>query len=508
MSELRSEETFREERQDEAPATRLGIRALAQDAAIYGGTRVLLKSLAFLLVPLYAHFLAPAQFGVLELVLATVAIVDVFISANVDGVFARFYYDQDRPAWRRQIITLYLLIETVYPAIVIGFLIAFSNPVSERIFSTEQYASFLVIALVDLFLTNIVDLPMILCRVRRKPYTFATYSLIRGLIQIVFSVLLVAVWHYGVKGILVASLISVCVGFVVTLREYVRDLTRHVDLRVGLEMVHFAWPGIIGGLAFYGLNLGDRFILKAYHGLDANGLYGTAFRYSQVVLVGVLAFRLGWTQWHYSWLNTDRHPRMVARGALYFFFGAGFLAVLVSAWIAPLFHVLMPERYWPALPAVAPLAIAGVATGAYSLFTVGLAVSKRMRLIPLLALCGSAVALGFYFLLIPPYSFKGAAWATAIGMWAMALFVYVVSNRIYPVPWHWVRNSLAIGLMVALCLASLAVDRWIPDAPSLPLRLAILLAYPVGLAVLGFFPPGDLGAARHAAGRVLRLRRA
>src|SRR6185503_1899737 len=98
---------------------RLVIAGLASDAFVYGGTRALLKSLSFLLVPLYAHFVAPAEFGRLELVLATVAIVDVLITAGMDGVFARFYFDRDEPLWRRQVITLYLVIESVYPAFVV-----------------------------------------------------------------------------------------------------------------------------------------------------------------------------------------------------------------------------------------------------------------------------------------------------------------------------------------------------------------------------------------------------
>jgi O-antigen/teichoic acid export membrane protein len=496
MSELRTEETLREAPQDEGIPSRLGISALAQDAAIYGGTRVLLKSLAFLLVPLYAHFLALDEFGVLELVLATVAFVDVLVAANMDGVFARFFFERDDPAWRRQVITLYLWIESLYPAAVVFPLIFLSSRISDRIFGVEAYASILVIALVDVYLTNVVDLPMILCRLRRKPMTFAAYSLARGLTQVVFSVLLVAVWHLEVKGILIASLVSVCVAFVLTLREYARDLTRHVSWKTGREMIAFAWPGIAGGLAFYSLNLLDRFFVKHYHGLDDNGLYGAAFRYSQVVLVGVLAFRMGWTQWHYSWLHSGRHPQMVARGANYYFFGAGFLAVLVSAWILPLFHLVMPARYWPATEAVAPLALAAVATGAYTLFAVGLNVTKRMRLLPPLAAAGAALAVGLYFLLIPPFSFVGAGWATAGALWSLAFLVLAVSNRIYPVPWEWKRIGSAAALGLGLCLASLAVDAWLGVAISVPARIGITLAYPLALLASGFFPPEDLATAR------------
>ena len=484
---------------------RLGLAGLASDAAFYGGVRALLKSLAFLLVPLYAHYLAPAEFGRLELVLATVALVDVLITAGMDGVFARFYFDRDEPDWRRRIITLYLLIETVYPALVVFPLVLFSASLSDRIFGVETYAAFFVIALIDVYLTNVVDLPMNLTRLRRRRRRFAFYSLTRGLTQILMTVLLVAVWHLGVKGILIASLTAVCVAFVLTLREYVLDLTRRIDWRTALEMIQFAWPGIVGGLAFYAMGLMDRFIVKHFHGLADAGLYGVAFRYSQVVVVAVLAFRMGWTPWHYPWLRSGRHPEMVSRGASYYFVATGFLAVFVSAWILPVFHVLMPERYWDATRAVAPLSLAAVCMGAYTVFAVGLNVTKRMRLLPPLAICGAGLAVGLYFALIPPFSFVGAAWATVAAMAGLSLLVLAVSNRIYPVPWEWPRIGLVAGLTAGLCLASLAVDAWLPIGPSLAVRLAITVGFPAILLLFRFFPSADLESFRSRISKIRRL---
>ncbi len=500
MSEVRAEEGLQAEaREDEEVPRRLGITALAHDAAIYGGTRVLLKSLAFLLVPLYARYLTPAEFGVLELILAFSAFVDVFI--NLSGVLARFYFDRDDSGWRKQAITLFFLIESIYPAVLIGGLILFAGRLADPVTGNAAYGSLIVIALVDLYLTNIVDIPMSLARLRRKPWRFAFYALTRGLSYVTLAVLLIAVWELGVKGILIASLTSACIVFVVSAREYVRDLVRHVDWKVGREMISFGWPTIVSAFAFYALNLLDRFFVKHYHGAAETGLYGVAFRYSQIVLVGVFAFRMGWPQWHYSWLNTDRHPQMVARGASWFFGTIGFLVVFVSAWILPLFHLLMPVRYWEATEAVPPLSIAAMATGGYAVTAVGLNVTKRMRLIPVTALIASAFAVGLYFLLIPPFGFVGAAWATAAGLWAMALLVGIVSQRIYPVPWEWRRLALAIGATLALALASLAVDAWMPFSASLPVRVAITLAYPAALLLGRFLTPSERESIRR------RLRR-
>jgi O-antigen/teichoic acid export membrane protein len=504
VSEIRAEERFRVDERDDEPADggiprRLGLAALAQDAAIYGGARVLLKSLAFLLVPLYARYLTPAEFGVLELVLAFAAFIDVFISLS--GVLARFYFDKDDSRWRKQAITLFFLIETIYPAVLIGGLLLFADRLADPITGDAVYASLIVIALIDLYLTNVVDISMSLTRLRRKPWTFVLYALTRGLTYVTLAILLVAVWELGVKGILIASLTAACIVFVVSAKEYVRDLVRNVDWRVGREMLSFGWPTIVSAFAFYALNLLDRFFVKHYHGLEDNGLYGVAFRYSQIVLVGVFAFRMGWPQWHYSWLHTDRHPQMVARGANWSFAAIGFLAVLVSAWILPLFHLIMPPEYWDATVAVAPLGLAALATGAYAVTSVGLNVMKRMRLIPVTALLGGAVAVGLYFLLIPPFSYVGAAWATVAALWLMAGMIGVVSSRIYPVPWDYRRLGLALGATFGLALASLAVDAWVPFALSLPVRVGITAAYPAALLLGGFLTAAERSRLRRRLGR-------
>jgi O-antigen/teichoic acid export membrane protein len=502
MSEVRAEEELSDAlREDDDVPRRLGIGALAHDTAIYGGTRVAVKSLAFLLVPLYAHFLSPSEFGVLELVLATMALIDVFIA--LPGAFARFFFDKDDRAWRRQVITAYFAIEAAYPAVLIGILILFSGPLAGGVADSSTYATLFVIALADLYLTNIVDLPMALCRLRRKPLTFAFYALTRAVTMVVFSVLFVAVWEYGVKGILLASLTSACVVFVISAREWVRDLVPRVPPGLVREMLEFSWPTILSGIAFYALNFLDRFFVAHYHGTADTGLYGAAFRYGQVVVVGVFAFRMGWSQWHFSWLHTDRHPQMVARAANYYFFAIGFLVALVSLWILPLFHLLMPERFWEATYAVPPLALAAAGTGAFNVFAIGMNVTKRMRLLLPVSAASAALAIGLYFLLIPRYSFLGAAWATATAFAAMAIGTVVVCQRIYPVPWEWRRIGLAIAVTVALCFAALALDAWAPFYASLPVRAALMLAYPLVLVVLGFFSRSDLAAMRDR----LRLRR-
>ena len=277
----------------------------------------------------------------------------------------------------------------------------------------------------------------------------------------------------------------------VTLREYVLDLTRRIDWRVGREMIPSPGPGSSAALAFYALGLLDRFFVKHYHGLADTGLYGVAFRYSQVVVVAVLAFRMGWTPWHYPWLRSGRHHADGrARSALYYFFATGFLAVArlgldrcpCSTCSCPS-ATGMPRRRSRRSRSRRSI------SGAYTIFAVGFNVTKRMRLLAPLALFGGAIAVGLYFLLIPPFSFVGAAWATAAAFACLALLVLAVSNRIYPVPWDWRRIGLAAGadgrsraalargrLVAVGCRLDSGAARHHPRLPAAALRARLLPA--------------------------------
>jgi O-antigen/teichoic acid export membrane protein len=117
------------------------------------------------------------------------------------------------------------------------------------------------------------------------------------------------------------------------------------------------------------------------------------------------------------------------------------------------------------------------------------------------ALIGGAFAVGLYFLLIPPFSYVGAAWATVAALWLMAGMIGVVSHRIYPVPWDYRRIGLALGATLGLALAALAVDAWMPFSASLPMRVGITAAYPAALLLGGFLTATERSRLRRLLGR-------
>jgi O-antigen/teichoic acid export membrane protein len=88
------------------------------------------------------------------------------------------------------------------------------------------------------------------------------------------------------------------------------------------------------------------------------------------------------------------------------------------------------------------------------------------------------------FALIPPYGMMGAAISTAAAYVALFIGMALNSQRVYPVAYQW-RRVLTLS-SVAVTLTAVGYE-----VRSLPLAVALCVAYPFVLLPLGFYLPAE-----------------
>src|SRR5207249_3766589 len=79
----------------------------------------------------------------------------------------------------------------------------------------------------------------------------------------------------------------------------------------------------------------------------------------------------------------------------------------------------------------------------------------------------------------------GAAVSTAVSYVVLFVGMTIYAQRVYPVPYQWRRVMTSVGAAVGLTVAARAAH--LPLAPS----LLLVLAYPLALALLGFYLPAE-----------------
>jgi len=443
---------------------------LFKDSVIYGAGRALQMFLTALMLPLFTAFMSRADYGVLGMVVTVTTLLDVFVTLGFDVAFTRFYFDNKDPVYRGKVITHVFYVDFVYPGILLAFLFAFMPQISNLVMGGPGYTVYFDIGVASLFFMNLSDLPFQLMRLDHKPWTFTSFTMARVLIQVPLALVLLAVFHLGPKGYLLANLITVIIINIAALPFYVRRLRFLWDWELMKSMLAFAIPAMFTAISFYFLKLSDRFFLLHYQGKVEVGLYTVANSLAQPLYIVGMAFRMAWPQWHYARLHDpEAHKRMVARSSTYFMALNALLLALIGLYLPLVIHVMLNHKFWSVGPTTFVLTLSVALYNLYFIFWVGANVAKKNRLIPVITLVASGVNVGLNFILVPEYGMWAAAWTTTLGFGILALLVYFISNHWYPVPYEW-RRLIVLGIASAATLAAGWAIGWASGlSVSLPL---------------------------------------
>jgi len=442
---------------------------------IYGAGRAMQKFLTALMLPLFTAFMTTSDYGVLGMVVTVTTFLDVFVTLGFDVAFTRFYFDDKDPRHRGKIITHVFFVDFFYPGVLLGVLVAFMPQISSLIMGGPGYTLYFDIGVATLFFTNLSDLPFTLLRLEHRPWTFTSFTLARVLVQVPMAVVFLAVFHLGPKGYLLANLFTAVLLNLAALPIYVPKLRFLWDKELMKDMLAFAIPAMFTAVSFFFLKLSDRFFLLHYQGKAEVGLYTVANSLAQPLYIVGMAFRMAWPQWHYARLNEpQKHKLLVARSSTYFMAFNALLLALVGLYLPLVIHVLLARDFWSVGPTTFVLTLSVALYNLYFIFWVGANVAKKNRLIPVITLVASGVNIGLNFMLVPVYGMYAAAWTTVVGFGILAILVYFISNRWYPVPYEW-RRLIVLGVAAAATLGAGWAIGWASGlAVDLPLGSLVL----------------------------------
>ena len=484
-----------------------GYSLLLKDSVIYGAGSTLQKFLMVFLMPLYTAYLTPADYGVVGMVNVTSQFIYVFINLGFDVAMSRFYFDDPTEERRRQVIGNTFLAWTVYPALILGVLIAFMPKLTPLLMGPGDYWLYFDLGMLNIFFTNWMSIPFMLMRLDHKPWLFTAFTIARVIVQVALTVVLVVVLQWGIYGVLLGTLVASFVLNAASLPTYWHRLTLKLDRTLLREMTAFALPALLNGVIFFVLKLSDRWFLMRYWGKTEVGLYTTAFQLSQPAYVAAAAFRMAWPQWHYAKLNDpETHKRLVSRSSTYFMALSAFLLAATGVFMPLIIRLLLARpSYWSVGPTTLVLTLGTVVYGLYFVLWVGCNVAKKNRMIPLITVVASAANLGLNFLLIPSLGMYAAAWTTVVGFAMLCVMVYFISQKHYPIRYEWgrlIKVALATGAALAAAWAvRTALDASVYDDFGTVVldQLVVaptILVFPLVLWLLRFFTPGERASLR------------
>jgi O-antigen/teichoic acid export membrane protein len=459
---------------------------LARHSAVYGLGSLVSRFIAVLLLPVYTRYLTPADYGLIETLIALTAVLTVLLAAGVKSAFFRFYFDEPEGPGQLRVIrtSFWFTMATGTAGLVAG--LVFAGPISELLFDTSEHADLVRAAFVGLWAHVNYEQLTSLFRVEQRSIAYLIATLINLGLTVGATLLLVVVLDQGPIGVIVGNFTGTLIVYAGLLGYRREQLGLELDRPLLREMNRFGLPLVPSALFLWVLNFSDRFFLVKLAGPREVGLYSIGVRMASAIILFLAAFRTAWPAFAYS-IEDDREAARTYSYVLTY-------VVLITSWMALGLGVLAPwlvrllttEAFYSAERVVAPLAFAAVAFGAYIVVVIGVGRARRTRSNWLITGAAAALNVVMNLLLIPPFGIMGAAIATIGAYGTLFLGMAWKAHQVFPVPYQWRRVGTALGAAIALTIVGRVID------PPLAAAIAIVAVYPLALLPLGFYLPEEL----------------
>ena len=402
--------------------------------SVYGLGGVLSKACAFLLLPFYTRFLAPGNYGTLEILNVLVALLGVIIGFCISSGYVREFPEASEK--QRCLLFGSAWWFTSLTCLVIGVpLAAYLHTFSAWFQETDARSRYLLLSMMTAALSGHSILMLRHLVVPQRPHTYLGVTIGAQCVTLVIAVWLVGMLKRGVEGVLLAQLaggaLECGVLMVVTIRRPMLRANRSSLAR----MLKYSVPLIPMQLSSIIMLLSDRWFLGHYNAIDHVGIYGVGNKVAQ--LTGILAvYPLTALTPHIFAIASDdrRCRRFLANAVRFYLAGIISIAAPVAVMAPELVSLLSTSSYSGASAVIFVISAAHVVYGLIIVVSYGFHVCRRTGLTSVFWCIGAATNLLLNSILIPPFGMAGAAWATLISYVAvLSLYVRVLRN-VYPLP--------------------------------------------------------------------------
>src|SRR4051794_31435731 len=471
------------------------LRRLATTGAAYTASSVISKLIAVALLPLYTQYLTPADYGAAEVLVTGVIAASIVIRLGIIEAVLRFYYQSDEVPDQ--------VVKTAFASLLwtttIGMLITLplAEPLS-RLLLDHSDASLMRIAICGLWVFTMFEFLTALFRLDERAKAYFAFTVANVLVTIPVTVWLVVGEDKGASGLLIGQYATGAIflaGLVIAQRH---RLALIPNFPLWRRMLRWGLPTMPAELSLYSLNFIDRVLIVRLVGLGDAGLYSLSVKFAQAVNVLVKGFQLAWPPLAYSIQDDDEARRAYAVIVTWFVSVTTFVVAgmwLLSRWIV---RALAAPEFFGSYKTIGLVATGVMLYALYLVLVVILGRTGRTEFNFPATGAGTLVNIVLNLVLLPSMGIVGAGISLVASYAVILVLMYVFTQRLFAVPYEWLRLGQAVGLATALVLAG---ELLVPTSglDGLAGRTALWLAYPLLLYVTGFLNQEE----REAAGRVL-----
>jgi O-antigen/teichoic acid export membrane protein len=455
------------------------LKKLAGQTLVYGmGTIVPRLLNYFLLTPFYTRVFVTGEYGVITELYAYMAFLLVLLTYGMETTFFRFA--EKEPDYKK-VFSASLFSVFVTSALFVLLIVSFTQPIATLIKygnHKEYITMFSIIVALDAF----TAIPFAYLRHKNKALRFSVLKVINVVVNVGLNffflwlapkiyahhpdswIRLVYNPSIGVGYAFISNLISSALVLVLLLPDILR-IRFKVEWELLRRMLVYTFPLLIVGLAGMVNEVADKIIFKYLlvappgvknptdYAMGQLGIYGAAYKLSVLMTLFIQMFRYAAEPFFFAQVR-EANAKKVYADVMKYFILFGLIIFLGVTLFADIVKYFIGPAYWEGIYILPIVLMANLLLGITFNLSIWYKLNDMTRYGAYIGLSGAAVTIIMNVLLVPRYSYLGAAWGHLSAYVVMVILSYIWGQKFYRINYQRKRIAFYFLLSVGLFLVS------------------------------------------------------
>jgi O-antigen/teichoic acid export membrane protein len=414
------------------------LKELTKDTAVYGISTMVGRFLNFILVPFYTNVFHPADYGIIQLIYAYVAILNIVFIYGMDSAYLKFASLKELGDDKDNFSTPY--ISVFVTSLLFSLLIIINqHAINYELGIPDNLNYLILLASGMLFLDANTVIPFLKLRLNRQAKKFSFLKIIQISVNIFLNFYLVLNLGWGIEAILVSNLIASAIALLLLVPDIIKYFRLKLNNSLYKRLLKFGLPYLPAGLAIMVVQVIDVPILEKLTDLETVGIYKANYKLGIFMMLYVNMFQYAWQPFFLHNAKEENAKEMFSKVLTYFTLIGGVILVSLSLFITDLAMLkvngfsLIGSMYWEGLHIVPIILLAFLLNGLHIIFSAGIYIEEKSIYVPVIAGAGAITNVIVNFSLIPVLNITGAAFATLASYFVLAAGYYFVTQKFYKI---------------------------------------------------------------------------
>lgn len=408
---------------------------LFKTLGIYTFSNILNTAIPFFLLPILTTYLSPSDYALVDLFQATIQFTIAIVGLNAFSALSRFYFENDNKNFKEYTGNSFIIL-LISSIIIMSLALLFKTNLENLLKIPRDW---IWLTVIYAFCLNIIQTQLTIWQVTFQAIKYGTFRILRTFFDIALSIGFIVVLEYNWEGRILGQIISVSIFALLAIILLLKNDAVNFNFQFSKikKLLNYGSPLVLHILGAVIITYSDRVFIANYLGLESTGIYAVGYQIGMIVYLIETSFNQAWVPWLFEKLkeNDILEKIKIVKFTYLYFVGIMVLALTIAI-IAPyIYKLFISSNYIHGLKIVIWIAIGFAFDGMYKMVVNYIFYIKKTYIISIITIFTAGLNILLNYFMVNNYGAVGVAQATAISFFTEFLIVWIISARLYKMPW-------------------------------------------------------------------------